>query len=157
MLSEERCAIRGAYPVTTENTPYVIHVNRQTVHATCALDALSVGPMFGVPLTIESRCRVTDSAIHIELDGERIIAAPPPSVRVGVRWQAPSGSAAHGLCMETALLRDQEAAGRCHGGDLGNPQPVRPRTGSGVRCALFQALALGPRIRRQGKRGAGFF
>lgn len=120
VLSGDGREILGAYPVTTENTPHVIHVNGQTIHAMCALDALSVGPMFGVPLTIESRCRVTDSAIHIELDGERIIAARPPSVRVGVRWQVPSGSAAHSLCMEMVFLRDQEAAGRWHGGDLEN-------------------------------------
>jgi len=120
VLSRDRREILGAYPVTTENTPHVIRVNGQTIHAMCALDALSVGPIFGVPLTIESRCRVTDSAIHIEQEGECIIAASPPTVRVGVRWQAPSGSAAHSLCMEMVFLQDEEAAWRWRGGDLEN-------------------------------------
>jgi mercuric reductase len=118
VLSEDRREILGAYPVTTENTPHLVHVSGQTIHAMCAVDALSVGPMFDVPLTIESRCRVTDAQIHIELDGERIIATHPQSVRVGVRWQAPSGSAAHSLCMEMVFLQDEEAAGHWHGGDL---------------------------------------
>ncbi|MCU0809631.1 MAG: alkylmercury lyase family protein [Thiobacillaceae bacterium] len=138
VLSRDRREILGAYPVTTENTPHVIHVNGQTIHAMCALDALSVGPMFGVSLTIESRCRVTDSAIHIEQEGERIIAARPQTVRVGVRWQAPSGSAAHSLCMEMVFLRDEETAERWHGGDRANHSLF----------SLEQAVAFGSRFFR---------
>lgn len=120
VLSKDRRDVVGAYPVTIENTPHQLRVNGQAIHAMCALDALSVGPMFGVPLTIESRCRVTDSAIHIEQAGERIILACPQTVRVGVRWHAPSGSAARSLCMEMIFLRGEEAAERWHGGDLEN-------------------------------------
>ncbi len=138
VLSEDRREILGAYPVTTENTPHVIHVSGQTIHAMCAVDALSVGPMFDVPLTIESRCRVTDSAIHIEQEGERIVAARPPTVRVGVRWQAPSGSAVHSLCMEMVFLQDEEAACRWHGGDLQNHSLF----------TLDQAVAFGSRFFR---------
>jgi len=138
VLSKDGRDIVGAYPVTIENTPHVIHVDGQTIHAMCALDALSVAPMFGVPLTIESRCRVTDSAIQIEQEGERIIAARPPTVRVGVRWQAPSGSAAHSLCMEMVFLQDEEAAERWHGGDLENHSLF----------TLEQAVAFGARFFR---------
>jgi mercuric reductase len=120
VLSEDGRDIVGAYPVTIETTPHQVRVSGETIHAMCALDALSVGPMFGVPLTIESRCRMTDCVIHIEQEGERIIAVRPRTVRVGVRWQAPSGSAAHSLCMEMVFLRDEEAAERWHGGDLEN-------------------------------------
>ena len=138
VLSENRREILGAYPVTTENTPHLVCVGGRTIHAMCALDALSVGPMFEVPLMIESHCRVTGAEIHIELDGERIIAARPPSVRVGVRWQAPSGSAAHSLCMEMVFLQDEESAGRWHGGDLENHSLFN----------LEQALAFGGRYFR---------
>jgi len=138
VLSRDRRAILGAYPVTIENTPHVIHLDGQTIHAMCALDALSVAPMFGVPLTIESRCRVTDCTIHIEQEGERIIAARPPTVRVGVRWQAPSGSAAHSLCMEMVFLQDEEAAWRWHGGGLENHSLF----------TLDQAVAFGARYFR---------
>lgn len=120
VLSKDGRDIVGAYPVTSENTPHQIRINGQTIHAMCALDALSVAPMFGVALAIESRCRVTDAEIHIEQEGERIIAARPRTVRVGVRWQAPSGSAAHSLCMEMVFLQDEQAAERWHGGDLQN-------------------------------------
>jgi hypothetical protein len=138
VLSKDRREILGAYPVTTENTPHVIHVNGQTIHAMCAVDALSVAPMFDVPLTIESRCRVMESAIHIEQEGERIVEARPPTVRVGVRWQAPNGSAAHSLCMEMVFLQDEEAACRWHGGDLENHSLF----------TLEQAVAFGSRFFR---------
>jgi hypothetical protein len=138
VLSKDRREILGAYPVTTENTPHVIHFSGQRIHAMCAVDALSVAPMFDVPLTIESRCRMTDSAIHIEQEGERIVEARPPTVRVGVRWQAPSGSAAHSLCREMVFLQDEEAACRWHGGDLQNHSLF----------TLDQAVAFGSRFFR---------
>ncbi len=138
VLSKDGRDIVGAYPVTIENTPHQVRVNGQTIHAMCALDALSVAPMFGVPLTIASCCRVTDCAIHIEQEGERIIAARPQTVRVGVRWQAPNGTAAHSLCMEMVFLRDEGAAERWHGGDLETHNLF----------SLEQAVALGARYFR---------
>ncbi|MGF1644207.1 MAG: alkylmercury lyase family protein [Thiotrichales bacterium] len=118
VLSADRREILGAYPVTTENTPHEVRVNDQRIHAMCALDALSVGPMYNVPVAIHSRCRVTGATIEIQQDAERIVEASPTATRVGVRWQAPLGSAAHSLCMEMVFLGDDAAAQTWHGGDL---------------------------------------
>ena len=93
VLSMDQRQIVGAYPVTLETTQHELHVSGHTIHAMCALDALSVGPMFELPVVIRSRCRVSGESVCIKQDGIHILAATPPSVRVGVRWQMPSGDA----------------------------------------------------------------
>lgn len=138
VLSADRREILGAYPVTSESTPHELRVNGHRIHAMCALDALSVGPMYGVPVAIRSHCRITAAPIHIRQDGECLIEANPPTTRVGIRWQAPSGSAAHSLCMEMVFLQDDDAAARWHGGDLQNHSLY----------TLEQAVAFGARYFR---------
>jgi mercuric reductase len=121
VLSQDRREIVGAYPVTAETTPHEVHVSGHTIHAMCALDALSVGPMYGVPVEICSRCRVSGEPVCIHQDGNRILEATPPTVRVGVRWQMPSGDhAAHSMCLEMVFLKDDATAKNWHGGDLDN-------------------------------------
>ncbi|MGF1546857.1 MAG: alkylmercury lyase family protein [Thiotrichales bacterium] len=117
VLAADRREILGAYPVTSETTPHTLQVNATQIHAMCALDALSVGPMYELPVVIQSRCRVTGDAIQIKQAGARILSATPATTRVGVRWQAPTGSAAHSLCMEMVFLRDDAAAATWHGDD----------------------------------------
>jgi hypothetical protein len=46
VLNAAGTEIVGAYPMTTEDTPHHLRINKQPVNAMCALDALSVGPMF---------------------------------------------------------------------------------------------------------------
>ncbi|NDP49086.1 MAG: hypothetical protein GZ085_12010 [Sulfuriferula multivorans] len=119
VLSADRRQIVGAYPVTLEPTQHKLHVSGRTIYAMCALDALSVGPMFELPVEIRSRCRVSAESVYIKQDGMHILAAIPPSVRVGVRWQMPSGDhAAHSLCMEMVFLKDDTTAAVWHDGDL---------------------------------------
>ncbi|MDT3706345.1 MAG: alkylmercury lyase family protein [Thiobacillus sp.] len=119
VLSKDQRQIVGAYPVTSEATPHEVHVNGQILYAMCALDALAVSPMYEVPVEIRSRCRVSGDTVCITQDGMRIMEARPPTVRVGVRWQMPSGDhAAHSMCMEMVFLRDDATAAAWHGGDL---------------------------------------
>lgn len=121
VLSKDRREIVGAYPVTQESTPHEVKVGGNSIHAMCALDALSVSPMYGVPVEICSHCRVTGEAVCIKQDGARILDATPPTTRVGVRWQMPSGDhAAHSMCMEMVFLKDDATAAAWHGGDLQN-------------------------------------
>jgi mercuric reductase len=119
VLSADQREIVGAYPVTVEQTPHEVHVSGHMIHAMCALDAVSVGPMYDLPVEICSRCRVTGEAICIKQQGARILEATPQTARVGVRWQYPSGDhAAHSMCMEMVFLKDDAAAAAWHGGDL---------------------------------------
>jgi len=113
VLNADGSAAVGAYPMTVEDTPHRLQVNGRPVNAMCALDAVSVGPMFDTEVAIESHCAVTGEPIRIRQQGERILAAEPSDdVRVGVRWQQPEGHAAHSMCMEMVFLKDGAAARR---------------------------------------------
>lgn len=119
VLSADRRDIVGAYPVTSETTPHMLEVNGHTIYAMCALDALAVAPLFDCAVRIRSRCRMTGETITVTQKGKHIVDAHPPTLRVGVRWQRPSGdSAAHSLCMEMVFLKDDAVAVQWHGSDL---------------------------------------
>lgn len=101
----------GAYPLTIEETPHRLQVNGESINAMCALDALSVGSMYDTEVIIDSRCHVTGEPIHIHQKGKRIVDAQPSSaVQVGVRWQNPTGCAAHSMCTEMVFLKDPATA-----------------------------------------------
>ncbi len=109
----------GAYPVTTEVTPHKVTVNGHQIYAMCAVDALAVGPMFGVEVQIHSRCHRTGAPIHIRQKGKEVLEADPAiqGVRVGVRWQTPTSCAAHVLCRQMVFLKDPETARQWQGID----------------------------------------
>jgi len=108
----------GAYPVTSEPTPHQVTVHGHTIHAMCALDAVSVAPMFGADTVIESRCHVTGTPIRIRQSGDRLLAVEPADdVQVGVRWQSPTGVAAHSMCLEMVFLADRATGEQWQGGD----------------------------------------
>ena len=101
----------GAYPLTIENTPHQISLNGHTIHAMCALDAVSVAPMFGTDVTIESSCHVSHTPILIRMrDSDILEVVPSTDVTVGIRWQKPSAVAAHSMCMEMVFLKDSKTA-----------------------------------------------
>ena len=111
----------GAYPMTVEDSPHRLKVNGQPVNAMCALDALSVGPMFDADVDIESRCHMTGEPIRIRQVGTRISKAEPsPEIRVGVRWQNPTACAAHSMCLEMVFLKDEPTALSWQDGDTDN-------------------------------------
>lgn len=111
----------GAYPVTVEETPHQIKINGNTIHAMCALDAVSVSPMFEREVVINSRCHLSGMPIQIRQRGKQVLAIQPASdVHVGVRWQSTCGCAAHNLCMEMVFLKDRETAKQWQGDDNEN-------------------------------------
>lgn len=111
VLSPDGARIVGAYPMTTETTPHRLHLNDTSVNAMCALDALSVAPMYGCAVAIESRCGVTGTPVRIRQADQTIQAAEPsPDVRVGVHWQPPQGHAAHSMCLHMLFLSDGATA-----------------------------------------------
>ena len=101
----------GAYPLTSEHTPHKITVNGHTIYAMCALDAVSVAPMFDVEVLIESACQVSKTPIAIHMQGSTILNAQPGrDVTVGIRWQMPSAVAAHSMCMQMVFHKDRQIA-----------------------------------------------
>jgi len=97
----------GCYPVTTEETLHHIRVAEHSFYAMCALDALSIGPLFHVRVTIDSRCSVTQVPIYLAMQDMELVESKPSSgLLVGIRWQPPSGAAAHSMCREMVFLHD---------------------------------------------------
>lgn len=101
----------GAYPMTEADTPHRVRIGERAVHAMCALDALSVAPMYGLETVIESRCHTTATPITLHQKVETIVSADPGAdVMVGIRWQSPGSCAAASLCLEMVYLRDPDTA-----------------------------------------------
>jgi len=105
----------GAYPFTMEAREHSVHVNGHQVYAMCALDALAVGPMFGMETTIASRCRVTGDRVGIRMSGNTIMNPDEAGdIHFGIIWGAANADSfcADSLCMEMMFLRDGETARR---------------------------------------------
>ncbi|NND84980.1 MAG: hypothetical protein HKN46_07500 [Acidimicrobiia bacterium] len=71
----------------------------------CSLDALAVGPVFGVEAVVYSMCAVTGAPIRIA-DG----AQARGEILVGIHFEGPSSCAAVSLCREMVFLAGDEAA-----------------------------------------------
>ncbi len=124
----------GAYPMTTEQTPYQITVNGRVIYAMCALDALSVASMFKLDVAIDSCCQLSRTPINIFMRDERLIEVHPGTgVTVGILWQRPSGVAAYSMCKQMVFLKD-----RC----VAETWRARNRENSAL-FSLPQAVSLG--------------
>ena len=111
----------GAYPVTSERTPHKITVHGHSIHAMCALDAVSVAPMFDEDVVIESSCHVSKTPIIIHMHGNDILEVQPGAdVTIGICWQMPSAVAAHSMCMQMVFLKDRQTALAWQQGDTEN-------------------------------------
>ena len=106
----------GAYPFTSQQREHRVHINGVMVHCMCALDALAVSPMFGLPAVIESVCRVTGQAIHLEQNGTSLDGTL--NACFGIDWGAAAGDVvcAESLCLEMMFLADTDVAGRWRAG-----------------------------------------
>jgi len=112
----------GAYPVTTEVTPHRIKVNGHSIHAMCAVDALAVSPVFGVDVQIDSVCHVSGESVHIEQRRKEVLKCKPAldDLRIGVRWQRVTTTAAHVLCRQMVFLKDAATAAAWQSRDPGS-------------------------------------
>lgn len=110
----------GAYPLTSEPTPHQLSVNGHTLHAMCALDALSVAPMFNETVSISSQCHVNHTPVRIQMQGDTLLDARPDDAIVGIRWQMPTAVAAHSMCMEMVFLENRATAEQWQDGDTDN-------------------------------------
>jgi len=118
VLDQAGSEVLGAYPVTTEQTPHAINVMGNSIFAMCALDAVSVAPMFDASVKISSHCHLTQAPVLIQMRGHEIIdVQDSAAVQVGVRWQMPVGDAAHSMCMEMVFLQDESVARQWQGDD----------------------------------------
>jgi mercuric reductase len=110
VLSQDRREVTGAYPFTVEERVHTVSINGRQLHAMCALDALSVAPMFDAATTVRSRCHVSGEPVEITMQGDRVTSSRPDRPWLGIRWQGTSGCAAQSLCLEMVFLRDEATA-----------------------------------------------
>lgn len=108
----------GAYPITTEATPHQLNIDSRTIYAMCALDAVSVAPMFATEVKIASHCHVSGDPIQIHMQGSEVIESNPATVMIGIRWQMPNSVAAHSMCTEMVFLKDENTARQWQGDEL---------------------------------------
>jgi len=120
VLSPDRRFVTGAYPFTMEQRVHRVTMSGVTVHAMCALDALSVAPMFKIRTRVNSLCHVSAAPVEILMQGEQLLSAGPEHPCVGIRWQGTSGCAAQSLCMEMVFLADAATADAWQRKDRGN-------------------------------------
>ncbi len=110
VLAPDRRTLIGAYPFTAEARVHRVTVNGHPLHAMCALDALSVAPMFDTATQIQSCCQVQEKPVGIHMQGGALISASPGHPQVGIRWQSTSGCAARSLCLDMIFLYDAATA-----------------------------------------------
>jgi mercuric reductase len=141
VVSQDGNRILGAYPMTTEPTPHRLVLPGRTIHAMCAVDALSVAAIYGGEVEIESKCRVTQEPVRVKMVGTRIVSASPEGVMVGVRWDKASDvPAAHSLCMEMVFLRDAAVAKEWSGGDSESHTVLSLEEGAEFGARFFKPL-----------------
>ena len=112
----------GAYPFTMEQREHKVKVNNHTVHSMCALDALSVSPMFGQKTHIDSKCHETGAPISIDQFNQTISnSAENKEVRFGINWNsAANNCCATSLCTEMIFLKGRETADKWLAADSEN-------------------------------------
>jgi mercuric reductase len=101
----------GAYPFTSQEREHKVHINGVTAHCMCALDALSVSPMFNTPTLIDSECRVTGEKIHLEQSGTGFTGGTL-DCWFGINWGAAADDSvcAESLCLEMMFLANEDIA-----------------------------------------------
>lgn len=102
----------GSYPFTMDTREHRIMVNGHSVHAMCALDSLSVHPMYQLPVEINSVCAVTGEPIRLVQEDGRLTNSEAKDVHVGINWNAASSccNCADSLCTEMLFLKDKQIA-----------------------------------------------
>ena len=127
--------------LTVEERVHTVTVNGRQLHTMCALDALSVAPMFDAVTTVRSRCHVSGEPVEITMQGDRVTSSSPDRPWVGIRWQGTSGCAARSLCLEMVFLRDEATARAWQVQDSENISildlPAAVRFGSAFFCPLL--------------------
>jgi len=105
--------IDGAYPFSCQQREHTVQFNGHTTHAMCALDALSIAPMFGINTQIDSICRVTGKAIQLKQSGQTLLSSSATlHAYFGIIWASASNitSCSESLCLDMVFLHSKSIA-----------------------------------------------
>ncbi len=91
-LERKRCLVRdprsntinAVYPLSLRPTHYRLTLKDkgQQRYAMCAIDALGVGPLFGVAVIVNAACPHCGRSIRIQIEESQIVAVKPARVVV---------------------------------------------------------------------------
>ena len=132
----------GVYPFTSREREHRVHINGVTAYCMCALDALSVSPMFDTPVAIDSECRVSGDKIHIEQNGTAITGGTLDA-RFGIDWGAAvvGAACADSLCLEMIFLANEAIASQWLAGSPDTREIFDLRSAVEFAAAFFVPLA----------------
>jgi len=111
IVLDDQQHIDGAYPFSCQQREHTIKFNRHTTHAMCALDALSVAPMFGINTQIDSICRVSGKAIQLQQSSQTLLSSSPTlHAYFGIIWASASNttSCSESLCLDMVFLHNKD-------------------------------------------------
>jgi len=128
IVADDGGAITGAYPFVDEARGFRLLTGHGVVNAMCAFDALAVSSMFGIPVRIESHCRLSRVAIVIEQDRAEIrVSEPHAPVFAAIDWNAAAGAdnCSTTLCTEMIFIAGEKTAAGWYGEDRENRELFR--------------------------------
>lgn len=105
--------IDGAYPFSRQQREHTVQLNGHTTYAMCALDALSIAPMFGINTQIDSICRVTGKAIQLQQSDQTLLSSSATlHAYFGIIWASASNktSCSESLCLDMIFLHNKGIA-----------------------------------------------
>ncbi|WP_455205343.1 organomercurial lyase [Kaarinaea lacus] len=141
VLGDEQNVVLGAYPFTLEPRRHQVHVNNHSLFAMCALDAVSIAPMFDTEVSIASRCQVSEKVISIRMKGKKMLSASAAAdIYVGIQWQLPDGHAANSLCLNMVFLHGEDATDQWRLNENANSSILTLAEAVGVGNAFFKPL-----------------
>lgn len=110
VIVADESGVVGAYPFSLIPTAHRVTIDGTIeVNAMCAIDAVAIAPVWGLPTRTDSQCAVTGVPIRID-QGHDGAVSEPAGVRLGIRWQVPQGSASTSMCREMVFLSDAAVA-----------------------------------------------
>ena len=127
----------GAYPFTDRDADHQVTLDGRVVNAMCAVDALGIGAMTDLDITIASRCRHCGTPIQIATrDQGRALAQVEP--QTAIMWQSvryEGACAANSLCATTAFF--------CSDDHLSAWRRQQPADEAGFRLSIEEGLEAG--------------
>lgn len=143
VVTDSHGEVTGAYPFTVEPREHRVTTRFGEVRAMCAIDALAVSPMYDLPATVHSKCRVSGVPLTIRQEGDAFeVVAPDDTVFAAIDWAAGVNGAtcAATLCTEMMFIVGEANCERWRQADPGNRQVLSMQEAVLFATAIFRPL-----------------
>jgi alkylmercury lyase len=96
--------------ITLRPTPHRFEIDGRELYTWCALDTLVFPAMLGVCARVESPCRATGQAIHVDVEPDRISSVEPASAVVSIVPRPQSASIRASFCNHVHFFANVDVA-----------------------------------------------